>query len=72
MKDNGANSSRELKIQNGPFDGINAKAHALKCTGGMKSTHGSLTFYFLVLCYWPASVYIAHLISHYDLPGVFV
>lgn len=50
MAHNGASSSRELKIQNGPGDRINTKAHALNSTDGKKSIYGSLLFDFHVLC----------------------
>lgn len=56
MTHNGASSSRELKIQNGPFDRINTKALALKGTDGMKPTYASLLFDVLVLGLLASSV----------------
>ncbi|CAM0874546.1 unnamed protein product [Alopecurus aequalis] len=43
VKDNGANSSRELKIQNEPSDRINTKAHALKGTDDVPSINACAT-----------------------------
>lgn len=43
VKDNGANSSRELKIQNGSFDRINTKAHTSKGTDDAPSINACAT-----------------------------
>jgi pseudo-response regulator 5 len=53
VRDNGASSFRELKIQNGPFDKTNTKAHTLKGTDGKKSTLSS-----------PHQIFLCSVIGH--------
>uniref|UniRef100_A0ACD6A3V8 Uncharacterized protein n=1 Tax=Avena sativa TaxID=4498 RepID=A0ACD6A3V8_AVESA len=43
VKDNGASSSREPKLQNGPFDRINTKSHSLKGTDDAPSINACAT-----------------------------
>lgn len=43
VKDNGASSSRELTMQNGPFDRINTKSHTVKGTDDAPSINACAT-----------------------------